>query len=134
MKPLFASLALVVLAAPASAHILPAPVERAPDNLIALGQAEQLAPSLTITPVAVIEDSRCPANALCVWEGRLVIKALIDDDGEKSEKTLVLGATSRIANGMLTFSHAMPGTNTGEVLQLPDYRFGFSYAPDMAGE
>lgn len=134
MKPLLASLALVVLAAPASAHILPAPVERTPDNLIALGQAEQLAPLLTITPVAVIEDSRCPANAMCVWEGRLVIKALINDNGEESEKTLVLGATSRIANGMLTFSHAMPGTNTGEELQLPDYRFDFSYAPDMAGE
>ena len=29
-----------------------------------------------IKPIAVIEDSRCPAEVQCVWPGRVRIKAL----------------------------------------------------------
>ncbi len=41
---------------------------------------------LEITFLEVLEDSRCPENVTCVWEGRAVIQIRISTDG-KSENT-----------------------------------------------
>lgn len=41
-----------------------------------LGQTVRLG-DLTVRPIAVIEDSRCPRDVACVWAGRLRLRAAI---------------------------------------------------------
>ena len=44
---------------------------------------------LKITFVEVIEDSRCPSDATCVWQGRVSVKLEIDYDGELYDMVLI---------------------------------------------
>lgn len=46
---------------------------------------------MTLTFLEVVEDSRCPTNTTCVWEGRAVIKVnLLLRDGTTKNKELEL--------------------------------------------
>ena len=47
--------------------------------------------SVVATPMAVVEDSRCPENARCVWAGRLIVKTRIDGAGWRETADLTLG-------------------------------------------
>lgn len=40
----------------------------------------------------VIEDSRCPVNVTCVWEGRAKVKVEVTEEGmETDEKIVIIG-------------------------------------------
>jgi hypothetical protein len=43
---------------------------------------------VTVRPIAVIEDSRCPRDVACVWAGRLRLSAAISGVPGTSELTL----------------------------------------------
>lgn len=34
----------------------------------------------TLTYLGVIEDSRCPADAMCVWQGHVIVEFRLNDD------------------------------------------------------
>ena len=86
-----------------------------------------VAGSLRIGPIAVIEDSRCPANVQCVWAGRLVILAEVEFKG--SSKTLsvnlALGETLRNHSESVTLIEAVPDKVVGGSIEPGDYRFTF---------
>ena len=44
-----------------------------------------------ITPLRVIEDSRCPADAMCVQQGRARVLARIASGGTSAEIEMILG-------------------------------------------
>lgn len=46
-----------------------------------LGQ-EVLLGTLRIRPLAVLEDSRCPADVTCVWAGRIRVRVAVSGAGE----------------------------------------------------
>lgn len=48
---------------------------------------------VTIKFTEVVEDSRCPTNVSCIWEGRAIVKAEVTAKGKTNEKTLLFGAT-----------------------------------------
>lgn len=56
----------------ACAAVPPAPVS----PVAGIGETAILG-GLTIHPLAVIEDSRCPASVQCVWAGRVRIRVMI---------------------------------------------------------
>ncbi len=86
--PLLAALALSACAT------LPAAVPVRSDGLAHLHEATRVG-SLVVTPRAVIEDSRCPINARCIWAGRLVLKTRIDGAGWRETVDLTLGHRMR---------------------------------------
>lgn len=44
---------------------------------------------VTLTFLEVVEDSRCPTNTTCIWEGRAVVKIeLLFSDGSKEIKEI----------------------------------------------
>src|SRR3546814_14872369 len=45
---------------------------------VALGERQQVWRDLAVTPLAVIEDSRCPRDVQCVWQGRVMLRAQLD--------------------------------------------------------
>jgi|APHig6443717497_1056834.scaffolds.fasta_scaffold275570_1 hypothetical protein len=40
---------------------------------------------LTISIDSVLSDSRCPSDAICVWEGNAEVRFLLNNDGKKTK-------------------------------------------------
>ncbi|HYI48685.1 MAG TPA: hypothetical protein VEX35_09485 [Allosphingosinicella sp.] len=81
---------------------------------------------LSVRPIAVLEDSRCPSGVQCIWAGRLRLRAAISGVGETE---LILGQPFALpGGGTLTLAAAAPaprhrpppGAETG-----PSTRFAF---------
>ena len=60
---------------------------------IPLGETVRL-DDVAITFVKVIEDSRCPKNVTCTWQGRIIVQVAVKREGELIQnKELLLGKT-----------------------------------------
>ena len=75
---------------------------------------------IVLRPVAVIQDSRCPPNANCVWAGRLVIEL---ERGSPQRIRLESGKPLAIAGGRLTLVGANGPAPAGRKMAPPEYRF-----------
>lgn len=80
-----------------------------------------------VTPLQVLEDSRCPAKVACVWAGRLKISARIDLGSNSETRELTLGQRQQIADGHLELVEATPHPAAGKTIEPGDYRFGFRF-------
>ncbi|MEQ1489760.1 MAG: hypothetical protein ABL932_04345 [Terricaulis sp.] len=100
--------------------------ELAVDGIVAagIGETADLGGGLTVRPIDVKEDSRCPANVDCVWPGQLVLRA----DVSGVEQDITLDTPLETPHGTLLLAVARPypfnDWPEGEV-PLPPYRFGF---------
>ena len=95
---------------------------------VALGQ-QAYADGPIIQPVAVLEDSRCPMNARCIWAGRVRVKMMwIRGNGEKQPFEITLGESTPIADGSITLESVRPDKMTNVELKPEDYRFSFRFA------
>lgn len=82
-----------------------------------------------ITPLEVIEDSRCAVDTTCVWAGTVKIKAKIERDGQVEEKVLTLSAVEqpmRAGNANVLFKDVKPVKISGQTIKNSDYIFSFS--------
>ncbi len=72
--------------------------------------AQAMLNGVMIRPLAIVEDSRCPINARCVWAGRLILTVEIDQRGgsETLRTNMTLGQPMRLAVGSLTLVGADP--------------------------
>jgi len=90
-----------------------------------IGQSANLGGGLTVRPLAIIEDSRCPRNVQCLWAGRMRIRAMVS--GVDTE--LELGQPYQSDHGVVVFAIASPGAwaewPSEELGPRPAYRFGF---------
>jgi hypothetical protein len=82
-----------------------------------------------VTPLALVEDSRCPANARCVSAGRTRVTVRIDL-GSRSEVREVCSDTPlQVADGALSLVEVWPERRAGEQpAEQKPYRFGFRFA------
>ncbi len=99
---------------------------RAPGAFAAgLNETADLGNGLTVTPLQVLEDSRCPADVVCVWAGRLRLRANVS--GEDVEMTL--GQATQTTHDAVLFAIAKPtpfaSWPENEVGPRPAYLFGF---------
>ncbi len=94
---------------------------------VALGQ-EAMVDGPVVKPIAVIEDSRCPMNARCVWAGRVRLKMLWVRGQGNQEFELTLGEPKPLADGSITLTSVRPDKRADVVLKPADYRFSFSFA------
>ena len=103
-----------------------APVPDAND--VALGQRAYVDGPL-VQPVEVVEDSRCPANARCVWAGRVRVKMIwIRGNGETQPFEATLGEETQLADGKFTLESVRPEKRTDTAIKPGDYRFSFHFA------
>lgn len=96
---------------------------------ISLGQ-RAYADGPIIEAVKILEDSRCPQNARCVWAGRLKLAMVWHrGNGEAQPFELTLGEITHIADGHIEISEATPPRLAGEKepLTAKDYRFSFRF-------
>ena len=92
----------------------------------ALGQQAKV-DGLRVTPLKVLEDSRCPVNARCVWAGRIVVHAAVTGGSWQRTLDLELGRPQPIADGQLTLVAAEPGKTAGTETDPRAYRFTFAF-------
>lgn len=100
-----------------------------PANTVGLGERMALGHGVTVVPLRIIEDSRCPINARCIQAGQLVVRVAVERPGGVLEKTATLGTTTLLPGGTLAFDWATERI-AGEAPR--PLRLAFSYAPDIA--
>lgn len=60
---------------------------------------------IMVRPLAVVQDSRCPRDAMCVWAGRLTLRTMVG----RQTVTLTLGQPHVLPGGrQITLVHAAP--------------------------
>ena len=82
---------------------------------------------LGVRPIAIVEDSRCPINAICVWAGRLIVRSEVRGGTWKKVLDLELGKPEPVADGALTLTAAEPSKQAGVETTPLDYRFTFDF-------
>ena len=94
---------------------------------VALGQ-RAYADGPIIQPVAVLEDSRCPENVMCVWAGQLRLKMLWVRPGGRSQPfEVILGKQTPLADGTILLESVSPARRTDRPIKPEDYRFAFRF-------
>lgn len=93
-----------------------------------LGQKVRVG-ELTVTPIEVVEDSRCPTGVRCVWAGRLVVRTRIDGrtGGEPWRDTadLRLGETYGARGKLIALVSGEPGKTAERETPPGEYRFTY---------
>ena len=94
-----------------------------------LGQTASVG-GVQIRPLQIVEDSRCPVNAVCVWQGRLRVEVEIDARGgsETHRTILTLREPITIDRGTLTMVEAHP-VKLDAPVEPESYRFTFRFEP-----
>lgn len=137
MKPILAFLAPVAFLA--GCAVVPAPDSTPPapqGSAVALGQKVRVG-DLTVTPLTVVEDSRCPINARCVWAGRLVVRTQIDGTASagnwRDTADMRLGETYGTHGEVIALTSGEPGKTTDRETRPEEYRFTYERRDDRLG-
>ena len=80
---------------------------------------------LIVTPKKLVEDSRCPMNARCVWAGRVVVKTSIAGNGWADTADLTLGEPYGTHGRVIALVSVRPEKTTEREIQLREYRFTY---------
>ena len=81
-----------------------------------------------VTPQKVLEDSRCPMNARCVWAGRTRLTVKIDLGSRSETREISSDNPIQVADGTLSLIEVQPDLMAGEQAEPKKYRFGFTFA------
>ncbi|MBS0474358.1 MAG: hypothetical protein JSR28_04305 [Proteobacteria bacterium] len=81
-----------------------------------------------VTPLKVIEDSRCPVGTQCVWAGQVKVSVRIDTGPGSETRELTLGKGEQVADGKLTLVEVLPQKQANRTIYPDEYRFGFTFA------
>lgn len=89
---------------------------------------------VTITPLEVLEDSRCAEGVQCAWAGRLLLRANISKSSGNFTETLELGKPVSTGAEEVTLVSATPNPKQGENIPFEKYGFEFDVKvpPDQA--
>ena len=116
LTPLLAPLALAACTS----------VVAAPTRPAGFGQV-MAAESLRVRPLALLEDSRCPAAAQCVWAGQVRIRAEISSATGREVRELTSGKPITVAGGALTLVTVEPPKMASGTTDSRRYRFTFRF-------
>ena len=82
-----------------------------------------------VTPLVVLEDSRCPMNARCVWAGQVRLSVRITLGTRSEVREIVSNKAIAVADGQLELVEVTPDRVAGEQPSpTQPYRFGFKFA------
>ena len=91
-----------------------------------LNQTADLGNGLRVRPLEVLEDSRCPQNARCVWAGRLRLRVNVEGVGDR--EIIADEAAVETPRGNFQLVAVSPGPWTDLPQGAVPYRFGFRRA------
>lgn len=80
-----------------------------------------------ITPLKVLEDSRCPIGVQCIWAGQVRLSVMIDTNGGSETRELIDGHPVSAMGGTLELAEVMPAKRKDMTIYPEDYRFGLRF-------
>lgn len=90
-----------------------------------LGETAEVG-GIAVTPLAVLEDSRCPSDVTCVWAGRVRIRARIETAAGANVIEMQLGVPVAAGNERtIALVSVRPERRSGTAVELSAYRFAF---------
>lgn len=107
--------------------------ELGPDARIArveagIGERASALGILFLTPLAVLEDSRCPIDVQCMQAGTVRVRTRIESELGTSETDVALGTPVTAEAETVTLIEAWPIPHSGADIADAEYRFVFSVA------
>lgn len=81
---------------------------------------------VSITPLEVLEDSRCPADVVCVWMGQVRLKAKLSTGLGEAEQIFISGQTITSEAEEIILSRVLPTAYSSQEIKPSDYRFQFT--------
>lgn len=81
-----------------------------------------------VTPLRVLEDSRCPMEARCVWAGRVRLEVKVETGRGGAVRELASDKPLPVADGQLELLGVMPPTSTQRPIAPGDYRFTLKFS------
>lgn len=85
--------------------------------------------SISITPLEVLEDSRCPEDVACIQAGTVRLRATLSSTLGSGTKEFVLGASVPTEAESIGFAAAAPAKISTDTINDGDYRFTFHIEP-----
>lgn len=102
-------------------------------DCVKIGESQTLNSDLSVKPLEIVEDSRCPIEADCIWEGRVLIRSELTLGHEVIVATLGTSDPMRINGGWLSVAEVAPQASVQwSPLDVTDYHVGFRFAPDTS--
>ena len=80
-----------------------------------------------VTPLTLVEDSRCPQGVQCVWAGRVRITARVQYGASAQSHELTLGQPLAVPGGQLELAEVLPAARQDARIEPAAYRFGFRH-------
>jgi hypothetical protein len=118
-----------LLSLAAAAGCAAAPVARGPaaEGIVtaALGSTAQIG-DLRITPLRLVEDSRCPADAMCVHQGKARVLARVARGATSAEVEMTLGGRPTWFGSRIDLVAVCPYPLASQPAAPADRRFVFS--------
>lgn len=108
---------------PEAPNVVGTPV--AEGTAVPLGQPVAVG-DLAVTPMRVVEDSRCPAEVDCVWAGRLVVETRIDGAGWRETDSISVGETYGTHGKVIALVAADPARSNQIPIEAAAYRFTYA--------
>ena len=90
-----------------------------------IGNASRMS-SRTITPLEIVEDSRCPANVRCIQAGTVRLRVRLQERRKSRELVIGLEQPARLQTGWLYLAAVCPVRVVSDALTPHDYRFTFA--------
>ena len=98
-----------------------------------LGEEAQFK-DVSIRPLAVTEDSRCPKDVQCIQAGTVVVSTRIVSGMGTSTNAIRLGQSVTTEAETITFVSVLPEKMSGDSLRPGDYQFTFKVEKRRAAE
>lgn len=81
---------------------------------------------VVVTPLEVVEDSRCPKEVACIWAGTVKVKVRVVNKSGQSESGILTLNESKVISGVsVTLTNVLP-EKTSKNIPFSDYKFSFS--------
>jgi hypothetical protein len=79
-----------------------------------------------ITPLKVLEDSRCPVDVQCIQAGRVMVAVKLESGGGVEEASLTIGSPITFVGKRVELLNVLPIKNSKQTIKPADYRFEFN--------
>lgn len=91
-----------------------------------IGETVMGALGVKITPLKILEDSRCPVDVQCIQAGTVRLQAQVVDGMGTSTVTFILGKPITLEASAVVLIDVQPTKHSQVTLQPSDYTFTFS--------
>ena len=89
-----------------------------------IGEAVRLG-GISITPIAVLDDSRCAAEVQCIWAGTVHVRATLTSALGTTNVTFELGQAFATEAETITLTEVAPSAHAGVAIAQSDYILTF---------